>query len=287
MIELLDYILDYDDNFWIVNNISGVPKGYIVYRRNNKGTRYNFITKKYYIKDNDNEGIIPIPINYKQIFKPKEFYLKNKCNLFGIWKRFVEVLNNIGIDDQNIGIFGSYLIGFPIEKDVDFVIYRLENLYLYYKNNEKIKKELSADFISNEHIEYQYNKHKVKFPSECDLKEIISRNWSGLQIKKGVLSTPRFIDSAKTVIPDKQGEDKVIQVEVCEGFTTAFLPRVAKVIYKREIYNMVSSLWKFQSFARNGDIMNVYGNIDEDNKVIILDDNKYYINYIKKANTIL
>jgi hypothetical protein len=286
MIELLDYVLDDNDNFWIVNNLSDVPKGYIVYLRDDHGKRYNLITKKHYTKGNDNNGIIPVPTTYKRIFKPKEFYIKNKKNLFGIWQEYVLSLNDIGIDDRHIGIFGSYLIGFEVEKDIDFVIYGLENLHLYYANNEKIKNRLNAHFISSEHIDYQYMKHKIKFPGICDLKEIISRNWSGLQLDNGVLSTPRFIDPRYTITPNKKGEDKLIQVEVCESITSALLPRVAKVIYNNEIYTMIASLWKFQSFAHNGDIMNVYANVDEEDKLIILDENKYYINYLSKSNLI-
>ena len=50
MIELLDYILDYDDNFWIINNITeNTYKGYMIYKVSEKG-KYNHITKKNYIK---------------------------------------------------------------------------------------------------------------------------------------------------------------------------------------------------------------------------------------------
>ena len=38
MIELLDYILDYDDNFWIMNELIGnKPKGFIVYKVDKNG----------------------------------------------------------------------------------------------------------------------------------------------------------------------------------------------------------------------------------------------------------
>jgi len=65
------------------------------------------------------------------------------------------------------------------------------------------------------------------------------------------------------------------------------LPREAKVLYNDQEYKMLSSIWKFQSFAHTGDIIEIFGNIDEENKLIILDDNKYYIYYINKLNKIL
>lgn len=287
MIELLDYILDNDDNFWIVNNITAnTAKGYIVYKVAPTG-KYNHITKKYYIKANDNNGIINIPTSYKKIFKPRQFFLENKTKLTGIWKDYVYVMNEIGIPDKDIGIFGSYLIGFDITKDVDFAIYGKDNLIKYYTKIDYIKEKLNVSSITENHIEYQYHKHKEKFPEKCDLKEIISRNWSGIELDNGVLSTPRFIALEKMSIPKKNGIDKIINVKVLDGLESAMLPRVSRVKYNNKIYKLVSSLWKFQSFAHKGDELELYGNVDDKNKIIILDNEKYYISYIKKSKQII
>lgn len=288
MIELLDYIQDMDDNFWIINNITaGTAKGYIVYRVCDNGNRFNHLTKKNYLKDNDNLGIIEIPKNYKKIFKPREFYKDNKNNLSGIWKEYVEALNEIGIDDNDIGIFGSYLVGFDITKDVDFVIYGKENLYKYHKNINYIRNKLNVTSITPEHANYQYNKHKVKFPSQCDLKEIVKRNWSGIELSNGVLSTPRFIDLNNMSIPKKKGEDRVVTINVLEGIETAMLPRIAKVMYNDEEYKVMSPIWKFQSFAHPGDVIEIYGNVNEEEKTIILDNHNYYIKYLEKYESII
>ena len=156
MIELLDYILDYDDNFWIMNELIGnKPKGFIVYKVDENGNRFNNITKKRYIKLQNN-GEVELPKEYKMLFKPQEFYIENKKNLKGIWKKYVEVLNEIGIEDKDIGIFGSYLIGFDIIKDVDFIIYGLDNLEKYRNNNNFIKEKTNTKFISEKHIDHQY-----------------------------------------------------------------------------------------------------------------------------------
>lgn len=287
MIELLDYILDDKDNFWIINNITeNTFKGIMIYKVTSNG-RYNNITKKNYIRCSDKEGIIEVPSKYKRIFKPREFYINNKTKLNGIWKDYVNVLNEIGIQDENIGIFGSYLIGFDIIKDVDFVIYGRNNLFKYYENIDYIREKLHVKSISREHIEYQYNKHKDKFNKKCDLKEIISRNWTGIELDNGVLSTPRFIDESSMTIPSKKGVDKTITVKVLEGFYSVMLPREGVVEYNNEKYKIISTLWKFQSFAHTGDIIEVFGNIDKENKLIILDENKYYIKYVYKSDKIL
>lgn len=285
-IELLDYIQDMEDNFWIVRTLqNGECKGYPVYPVSEDGTKFNHITGKYYVKAP--EKIAEVPKKFKRIFKPREFYKENKQNLEGVWRAYVDVLNEIGIEDKDIGIFGSYLVGFDITKDVDFVIYGKENLYKYYENVDYIKQRLNVTSITTFHAEYQYNKHKDRFPSECDLREIVKRNWSGIELPNGVLSTPRFIDVDHQEIPKKEGVDKKVVVEVLEGLESAMLPRVAKVLLNGEEYKIFSDIWKFQSFAHEKDVLEIYGNVNEEKKIILLDDTKYSIKYIEKSDYIV
>lgn len=280
MIELLDYVLDYDDNFWIVNAINDLAWGYIVYSVDKEGERFNNITKKYYKKNLDH-GLKIIP-NYKMLFKPREFYLTHKKDLSGVWLNYVKVLNDIGINDSNIGIFGSYLIGFDITKDVDFVIYGEDNLQKYYQNNDYIKDCINASYITKEHMLHQYNKHKDNYSPKTDLLEIISRNWSGVQIKEGVLSTPRFITDI-TKIPNYNDDLKVVNVEVIDGLTSACFPRYAKVLYNGEYYTMITPVWKYQSFAHRNDRIECLAHVDEQSKSIFIPNNQCYIKYLNKS----
>ena len=79
MIELLDYVLDYEDNFWIVEQIDNEIKGFKVYEVDKNGNRYNNITKKNYSKAKFQKlEIIPV---YKRVFKPNDFYLEKKLFL--------------------------------------------------------------------------------------------------------------------------------------------------------------------------------------------------------------
>lgn len=279
MIELLDYILDSEDNFWITASIEeDCYYGYIVYKVDDNGDRYNTITKKYYHK-----GIckkLELLPKYKCLFKPRDFFRKNKNKLTGVWEKFVKALNMFEIDDKNIGIFGSFLIGFNIIKDVDFVIYGYDNLLKYYKHNDEIKIYIGASYISSEHIKYQYKKHCDLFSEKCDLEKIIGRNWSGVQIKKGVLSTPRFIELEEMIIPKDNGQREVIQLSVLEGLTTALLPRRAKVLWNNEIYTLLSNIWKYQSFLEDGDIIECLANVDREKKLIVLYDNSCYVKFL-------
>lgn len=285
MIELLDYILDYDDNFWIVEQIDNEIKGFIAYQVDEKGNRYNNITKKNYIKGNFN-NLRKVP-KYKQIFKPNKFYLENKDKLTGVWKKYVEALNKIGIEDKDIGIFGSYLVGFDIIKDIDFVIYGIDNLKKYYDNNYFIKKYTNATYINQKHIDYQYNKHKSYYHEKTDLYEIIKRNWSGIQVDENILSTPRFIDRNNQHIPIDNKDRKVVRFEVIDSIKSSMLPRSSKVLYNNEEYTIITCLWKYQSFLRKGDVVECMCSINNNLKTLLLIDTDCYVKFIKKAKSIM
>ena len=284
MLELLDYVLDYNDNFWIVGYIDNEFKGYIVYQVDDRSDRYNNITRKYYKKCACHK-FEKIPA-YKKVFKPNKFYLENKGNLTGVWKKYVEALNKIGIEDKDIGIFGSYLVGFDVIKDIDFAIYGENNLIKYYENNEFIKDYTNSTYINDKHKIHQYNKHKDDYHIYTDLLEIVSRNWSGIQINEKVLSTPRFINRNYQHIPPDNDIRKKITFEVLDGFKTAMLPRQAKVLYNNEEYTVLSCLWKYQSFLRKGDVVETIASINEDLKTIILVDHDCYVKYIEKGKEI-
>lgn len=247
----------------------------------------NIITlqKKNYIKAKF-DGLKKIPA-YKQLFKPNEFYLNSKKKLFGVWEKYVTALNKIGINDENIGIFGSYLIGFDITKDVDFVIYGYDNLEKYYKNRDFIREYTNSTTISQKHIDYQYNKHKIYYSDKTDLLEIISRNWSGIQIEDGVLSTPRFVERNNQHMSVPTGKTKVVRLEVLDGLGSSMLPRKCKVLYNNQEYLLMTCIWKYQSFLRKGDIIECLCDINDDLKVLILSDVNYYIKFIKKGNSII
>lgn len=278
MIELLDYVLDYEDNFWIVDSIEGdIPKGYMVYRVCEEG-RYNPITHKNYEKMKS-ANLIKLP-EYKRIFKPNEFYINHKSKLNGVWKKYVDALNKVGISDEDIGIFGSYLIGFDITKDVDFVIYGIDNLKKYYYNVSFIRDYIGATSITENHINHQYSKHKDFYHKDCDLLKIISRNWSGVQIKEGVLSTPRFIDRNFIHTPSDDNEREVIRCKVINGLTSALLPRRAEVMINDERYIIISNLWKYQSFLQDGDEIECVGSINRESKIITLYDSDCYVKFL-------
>ena len=281
-INILDYVLDNENNFWTVNKICGSKiYGYSFYKTDKNGDRFNCLTGETYIKNYDATKILKeLPKSYKYVFKPNLFYLAHKEDLSGVWKQFANTLNEIGIEDKNIGVFGSYLIGFDIIKDVDFVVYGNKSLKLCYKNIDKIKSMLNATSISEKHIDYQYNKHKINYNPNCDLKKIISRNWSGIQIREGVLSTIRFVDLKNQETPKIDSPKNKIMGYIINSLKSACVPRQVTLCVNNEKYKVYTSLWKLQSFARNGDRFEIYGKVDFSQKIIVVEDYEDYIKFI-------
>ena len=168
---------------------------------------------------------------------------------------------------------------FDIIKDVDFIIYNEENLKKYLDNKDYINKKLNVTNISKEHIEYQCNKFKKHFNDLSDMKKIISRNITGIQISKGVLSTPRFIGDKTYSIPKDNNKREILKLEVIESINTSLIPRIAKVKLNNKIYELITPIWKYDSYLRDGDIIEVKGSRIEESKQIILYNYGDYIRF--------
>ena len=82
------------------------------------------------------------------------------------------------------------------------------------------------------------------------------------------------------ISPTKKGMDETHVVEIIDGTLSDFVPRRAKVLLDGEEFEIITPIWKFQSFARNNDKIEIYGNYDYNNHVIILDERSHYIKYL-------
>jgi len=279
MLKPFDYILDADDNFWIISyHYDSKIYGKIIYHCDPSSTKFNFITGKRYRKDPGLE--MEIPTDYKMEFHPREFFQSNKNNLVDVWLRYVQALNQSGISDEDIGIFGSYLIGFDVKKDIDFVIYGNENLHKYHAKRDFIGEYTQTSYITEDHIQYQLNKYSHLYHPNCDLLTILRRNWSGIQVGPGVLSTPRFLDEPSISIPLETGKNKLLRCQVVSGIESANFPRKAKVSIQDKIYDVVTPFWMMQSFAKEGDVLELFGDINDTEQTILLMNKEHWIRYL-------
>lgn len=277
----LDYIKDMDDNYWIcVYQYNNDSYGYPVYMKDQNGDRLHPESGLKYRKCL--EPYRKIPDRYQCIYHPKECYMSQKDVLPDLWKKFIEALHIIGIQDSHLGIFGSTLCGFPIIKDVDFIIYGKDNLIRYYENQLFVKAYMDADYISTEHIEYQYNKYKHLYSPLMDLKYILSNNWSGIQLRDGVLSTPRFIIDENMDIPEITGNNEIIIGTIYNSLTSSCTPRIFSLSTNKGEYTVITPFWMLQSCVRDNDKIKIFGKINHSKKIILLIDKEHYLQRIKK-----
>ena len=285
-IKPLDYILDNNDNFWIVkciynNNIYGE----MVYKKMKKG-RYNNITHKYYQKviiNNKQRNHLIKHSNIKKIFYAQKFYRENKSTIPTKWKKIFELLEKIGIKEKNIGIFGSYLIGFDLEKDIDIVVYNDKSYFLISDNIDKIRKELNVTPITDDHIKYQMAKYQHLYHKDNDLYTILKHNWVGLQFGHGVLSTIRFIKNNTHYI-NMRGKNMQIIGEVIEDKDTNYIPRVGVIKTLMGNIKVITYFWMFNSFLKKQEKVLINGVYNKQKKELYLYNDKHWIKYLKETN---
>lgn len=226
-----------------------------------------------------------IPRNHViEVFQPKERvpeFLEQEKNT--VWHNiFMYLTTSLDIPKDDIGIFGSYLVGLHKNamgsqiKDIDFVIYGLENLFKVREGIERLLQHFGFTHISNEHIRYHMQKFGILFdPSINSFDKTSANKWSSIQIKPGLLATLRFVYKLEEVPPNPITSDisKLIQIEgvVEDDIGTNFMPRVFTIHAAGSLYTIVNYFWAFQSCVKKGDQCLITGNLHKDGKVISVD----------------
>lgn len=272
-----DYVIDSSNNFFIVKGYHHPgddlfacevfvcdPSGE---RLNSNGLRYKKVI--------GNEILCISKETVVRHFKPREAKIRN--NLSGVWKSIYNYLLEIGITFQDIGIFGSTLIGFPLIKDVDFVVYGIDNLKLLKNNMHKLKADLGFTDITKKHIRYQANDKYCKFhnPNTNSMKKTLMNKWSSIQIKDGLLTTIRFafkqdeITDAFKFDHNDGNKEVCLEGSVIEDFYTNFCPRIFKVRNKDGTHTIKTYYWLYQACVKNGDRVLVRGRRMDDDSINI------------------
>jgi predicted nucleotidyltransferase len=306
----LDYFLSKDKIVYLVKGYYHPPGGVFAYpvfwpdksgdRRHEKWGRYkkdvsDFNKKIFEIHPEYQHNFVPqnTPLvpekDILEVFHPRDKIEQFKQEWQGfVWYDIFHYLTcNLGILELDIGIFGSYLVGLnkDIEnrhiKDVDFVIFGLDNFHKVKNGMEKMLKHFSFSHISKEHIAY----HQEKFGGLFDIrassfKKTLANKWSSIQIKSGLLNTLRFVYK-KNEIPSNPIEGSILrqaQIKgvVVEDIGVNFMPRVFKIKSSGIVHTIVTYFWAFQSCVKNGDNILVTGDLYE-NRVIAVDDSSHGI----------
>ena len=272
-----DYVLDKKNRFYIVRgywNDKDILAN-LVFIPLIEGDRYNKENGLFYKKVID-ENILPIKLNkkdIKKIYKPREKFKYFHKELPEPWKTLAKKLAEIvGID--NVGIFGSYLIGFDTKKDVDFIVYGLDNFAKIKENVLEILKVVNGKTITTKHIKYQMKKHAKYFSNFTNFDKLLRKKWSSIQIAPGILSTIRFAYLENEIPPNPFVTEIAKQIEikgkVISDLGSNFSPRTFEIESGDKKYTVATYLWIYQSCVRNGDKVSVKGNLHKDEKTITL-----------------
>jgi predicted nucleotidyltransferase len=226
-------------------------------RENDNGLKYKKVS---------GDVVVKVPrAEIKEIILPEES--KTKDQLWGVWQTIYETCRQIGIAETDIGIFGSGLLGFPLVKDVDFIVYGPQARTLLRQNIGLLKDKVLGG-ISDQHIAYQVNKYaEYHNPNHSNFQAIYKNKWSSLQITPTVLSTIRFGYRLRSQIPpelifdpDQKGDTRETVGIVTGNNYCDYTPRVFEIITEKNKSIWVKTLfWSYQSCVNTGDKIKVKG----------------------------
>lgn len=185
-----------------------------------------------------------------------------------VWDRMVNALIKIGINEENIGLFGSKRLGFQRCKDEDFIVYGKDNMLLLHNRIDEFKRIAGLYNHTLAHATYQAETHGKYFNKEKnDLLLCLLRKWSTCAFTDTLTSTIRFVDDGdltgeilKELFFDTNLDDEyTIQGFVSEADGTSFMPRRFNLHTKNSVVEVVTPLWIFHQCVKDNDLVRVTG----------------------------
>jgi len=185
-----------------------------------------------------------------------------------LWQRMAQEFVDMGIPQRDIGVFGSWRLGFAVCKDVDFIIYGNANRALLQESIEGYKKKLGLYNHTLNHASYQARVHGEHFDDNCnDLLMCLLNKWSTCAFTSKLTTTIRFVDpEAKsgallrellTGEPDEDAFTFTGVVSDADG--ASYMPRSFTVANESVSYQVVTPLWIFHQCVANNDLVTVKG----------------------------
>lgn len=287
----LDYFRTKDDIIFLVKGYHHPEKLVIAVpvfwgdadgeRVHSSGRRYRKDVKEVYRNPEIPKCALRVALNdIVEVFKPRLAFERFLAESKGsVWRKIVITFNEVaGVPLDDIGIFGSYLVGLA-KKDIDFLIYGLDNFRKLRDGGfKKIQQNLGFGPISEEHIRWHTAKYgQYLEPGLTNFSETLKRKWPTLQIGPGLLSTVRFVYKEDEVPSDPLSSPPAgkirIRGKVQETEKVHFMPRVFDVLSSGgRMFRIVTYFWAFYCAVKEGDEVEITGTIHEDGCLISVDD---------------
>lgn len=219
--------------------------------------------------------------NIVEIYRPQEIMDKFRSEMRGtIWWDIYQSMIKVGkINPENIGIFGSYLVGLcngdkgGLIKDIDFTIYGAGNCHKFKQFHREIKFGCGLCDISIDHVEYEAKKLGQGFnPERNSFRKTLQNKWSSIQVAPGILTTVRFVDRRFGML-NKFSTDKTFCVrgKVVDDFGGSFIPRFFQIESNEgKLYKIITYFWVYHQALKIGEEVEVWG-YEYGKNLVILD----------------
>ncbi len=195
----------------------------------------------------------------------------------------VDTLKNIGIPEEDIGIYGSYLSGlYHKDSDLDIVIRGLDNMAHIKKNMDVIRRALGAFGNLDSKRELRtIEKYKKEYNSKYnDFKEMIARRWSTIRIgdkyKLKLMFNYKDGEKPLNLIPNRFDQEISMGGVVVDDIGTCFMPRHFTIQNKQGNFKVITYFYNFYFAVKNGDIVNIFGKLSEDKSTILINDRRMH-----------
>jgi len=191
------------------------------------------------------------------------------------WSLMYQALLDIGLDDNEIGYFGSKRINFSNHKDVDFIVYGMNAFNLIKQSISKIKQQIGAYNISHQHISYQIDTHAKYYDKQLSSFELcLANKWSSCMFAYRLCSTIRFVNPVeytgellKLILSLSGKSDKLIGIAINTD-KCSFFPRQFTLLSENQEFQVVIPLWIFHQCVKEGDLVEIIGT-RSDNLIVI------------------
>lgn len=197
------------------------------------------------------------------------------------WGALIKILEEI-IPQEDIGLIGSYLIGFPtMNSDIDIILRGVDNMEKIRNNFKLILKKLNAtNDLDNLLKEISLNKYnKLYSPEKNDFSRMIQNRWPTIRTREYVTKLRFVPKEGEIIFPDIKNKVDEIEIkgEVINDLGTNFMPRFFKIKTETGLYFVLTYFWDYTYCVKKGDNVKVRGFLFDDNIIMINDRKKHGI----------
>lgn len=235
----------------------------------------NKIRPDYINRDDSHSILVPIK-DIVEYFDPFNLPRETK-KLIGKtkWRKFIDIIKKLKIKSEDIGYFGSYLMGLQKEdSDLDIVIRGVKNMKKLRRVLDTFSAEVSSDVkkqIDEAIPRYRQIGYNL---SKNDFFEMFVRRWAVINKDGDSLKlhfTYKNSEIPKNPLPKNLNQEIILEGKVVDDIGTCFMPRYFILENNKKRYKVLTYFWQFYHAVKIGDLVRVYGVRDKANpKIIIL-----------------